>query len=100
MAFRIRVGEREYLASIPAYAIPYINLLGSGLAGIPQSASSAKQASEDLRMAMEEISRFIEPKPADEDWLELIFKLIAEVSGEIRRAVRAAGFSTEHTGAR
>lgn len=100
MALRIRVGEREYLASIPAYAIPYINLLGNGLAGVPQSASSAKQASEDIKIAMEEISRFIEPKPAEEDWLELIFKLVMEISNEIRRAVRAAGFSTERMEAR
>lgn len=100
MAFRIRVGEREYLVNLPAYAIPYVNLLGNGLAGMPQSASGAKQVSEDLKAAMEELSRFIEPKPAQEDWLELIFKLVAEVSEEIRRAVRAAGFSIESVEAR
>ena len=100
MTFKIRVDEREYLVDLPAYAIPYVNLLGSGLAGVPQSISGAKQAAEDLKFAMDELSKFIEPKPAQEDWLELIFKLVAEVSKEIRRAVRAAGFSTEPMEAR
>ncbi|RLG03808.1 MAG: hypothetical protein DRN61_04185 [Thaumarchaeota archaeon] len=100
MSFKIKVGKREYSIDLPAYVIPYVNLLGSGLAGIPQTAGSAKQAAEDLKAAMEELSRFIEPKPSQEDWLELIFKLVAEVSNEIRRAVRAAGFSSEPTGAR
>jgi len=95
LALKIKVGDIEYLVDLPAYLIPYLNLIGNGLAGIPQSASSAKQASEDLKTAMEELSKFIEPKPRQEHWLELVFKLIAEVSEEIRRAIRAAGFFTE-----
>jgi len=100
MAFRIRIDGVEYVIDLPAYAIPYVNLLGNGLAMIPQSASSAKQVSEDLKHAMEELCKFIEPKPRQDHWLELIFKLVAEVSEEIRRAVRAAGFSTESMEAR
>ena len=47
MSFKIKVGKREYSIDLPAYVIPYVNLLGSGLAGIPQTAGSAKQAAED-----------------------------------------------------
>lgn len=100
MAFRIRIDGVEYVVDLPAYAIPYVNLLGNGLAATPQSASSAKQVSDDLKHAMEELCKFIEPKPRQDHWLELIFKLVAEVSEEIRRAVRAAGFSTESMEAR
>lgn len=97
MPFRIRVGEAEYTIDLPAYAIPYVNLLGNGLAGNPQDLRSARQLVEDLKTAIEELDKFITPKPSEEHRFELIFKLIAEVGNEIRRAVRAAGFSTEST---
>ena len=35
MAFRIRIDGVEYVVDLPAYAIPYVNLLGNGLAAIP-----------------------------------------------------------------
>jgi len=97
LPFRIRVGEVEYVVDLPAYAIPYVNLLGNGLAGNPQNLGSAKQLAEDLKTAIEELDKFITPKPREEHRFELIFKLIAEVGNEIRRAVKAAGFSTEST---
>ena len=97
MAFKIKIDGVEYVVDLPAYAMPYVNLLGNSLAEMPKSASTAKQLSEDLKAAMEEIARYVEPKPAEEHWLELVFKLVAELGKEVRRAVRAAGFSIEST---
>ena len=93
MTFKIKIDDIEYRVDLPAYAIPYVNLLGNGLAEVPKTASGAKQLAEDLKAVMEELGRFIEPKPRQDHWLELIFKLVAEVGNEVKRAVRAAGFS-------
>ena len=97
MPFKIRVGEVEYVVDLPAYAIPYLNLLGNNLAGAPQTANNAKQLCEDLKFAMEELGKFIKPSPRQDHWLELVFKLLVEVGNEIKRAVRAAGFSKNST---
>ena len=93
--FKLRVGDVEYEVDLPAYAIPYVNLLGNKFAAIPANFEDAKRLSEDLKTAMDELERFIQPTPKPDHWPELLFKLIVEVANEIRRAVRAAGFSKE-----
>ena len=98
--FRLRVGDIEYAVNLPAYAIPYVNLLGNRFAAVPDSFDEAKRLAEELKTAMDELERFIQPTPKPDHWPELLFKLIVEVANEIRRAVRAAGFSTESTGGR
>ena len=93
--FKLRVGDVEYSVNLPAYAIPYVNLLGNRFAAVPASFEDAKRLAEDLKTAMDELERFIQPAPKPDHWPELLFKLIVEVANEIRRAVRAAGFSKE-----
>jgi len=95
MVFKLRVGDVEYSVDLPAYAIPYVNLLGNRFAAVPDSFEDAKRLAEDLKTAMDELERFIQPTPKPDHWPELLFKLIVEVANEIRRAVRAAGFSKE-----
>jgi len=95
MVFKLRVGDVEYSVNLPAYAIPYVNLLGNRFAAVPDSFEDAKRLAEDLKTAMDELERFIQPAPKPDHWPELLFKLIVEVANEIRRAVRAAGFSKE-----
>ena len=98
--FKLRVGDIEYAVNLPAYAIPYVNLLGNRFAAVPDSFDEAKRLAEELKTAMEELERFIQPTPKPDHWPELLFKLIVEVANEIRRAVRAAGFSKESMEAR
>ena len=95
MVFKLRVGDVEYSVNLPAYAIPYVNLLGNRFAAVPDSFEDAKRLAEDLKTAMDELERFIQPTPKPDHWPELLFKLIVEVANEIRRAVRAAGFSKD-----
>ena len=93
--FKLRVGDVEYSVNLPAYAIPYVNLLGNRFAAVPDSFEDAKRLAEDLKTAMDELERFIQPTPKPDHWPELLFKLIVEVANEIRRAVKAAGFSKD-----
>jgi len=95
MVFKLRVGDVEYSVNLPAYAIPYVNLLGNRFAAVPDSFEDAKRLAEDLKTAMDELERFIQPTPKPDHWPELLFKLIVEVANEIRRAVKAAGFSKD-----
>jgi len=95
MVFKLRVGDVEYSVNLPAYAIPYVNLLGNRFAAVPDSFKDAKRLAEDLKTAMDELERFIQPTPKPDHWPELLFKLIVEVANEIRRAVKAAGFSKD-----
>lgn len=100
VAFKLKIGGVEYVINLPAYAIPYVNLLGNKFAAVPDNFEDAKQLAEDLKTAIDELERFIQPTPNPDHWPELLFKLIIEVANEIRRAVRAAGFSAESMEAR
>ena len=95
MLFKLKIGDIEYVINLPAYAIPYVNLLGNKFAAVPDNFEDAKQLAEDLKTAIDELERFIQPTPKPDHWPELLFKLMIEVANEIRRAVKAAGFSTE-----